>query len=54
MDRRSENKAIGMLAPAKLEKPINQTTCGKTGRRVSIQPGAMLAEPNRENKHRGG
>lgn len=38
MDRRSEKSAIGMLAPAKLEKPMNQMTCGSAGLNVSIQP----------------
>ena len=38
MDSRSENRAIGMLAPAKLENPMNHIRCGRTGRRASMQP----------------
>jgi hypothetical protein len=36
-DSKSEKSAIGMLAPAKLEKPMNQMRCGRTGRRASMQ-----------------
>ena len=39
MDNRSENKARGILAPAKLEKPMNQMMCGRAGWRASMQPG---------------
>lgn len=38
MDSKSENTAMGMLAPAKLVKPMNQMTPGKAGRKVSMQP----------------
>lgn len=34
----SENMAIGMLAPANDENPINHTIRGNAGVKVSIQP----------------
>lgn len=37
-DNMSENIAIGMLAPAKLENPMNHIIRGRIGRNVSIQP----------------
>jgi hypothetical protein len=34
----SENMAIGMLAPANDENPINHTILGNAGVKVSMQP----------------
>lgn len=38
-ERRSENTAMGILAPANDEKPMNQIICGSAGLIVSMQPG---------------
>lgn len=38
---RSEHRARGMLAPAKLANPMKRTRCGKLGRNVSIQSSAV-------------
>jgi hypothetical protein len=38
IERRSEKSAIGILAPAKLENPINQIIRGNAGRRASMKP----------------
>lgn len=37
-DNRSENRAMGMLAPAKDVKPMNQTIFGSAGFNASMQP----------------
>jgi len=50
MERKSEKSAIGMLAPAKLENPMNQMICGSIGRRASRQSGNESAVSQGENK----